>query len=243
MAMVRAAARDADFAAAVAEGAKGLAAREKLTELDGTFTTYKQIGESGYAWWPGEVQQYKELLPLVDGSKGKLITTTPLVWGFRRDEKDAGLKAGWAKERANLSAWQGKDAPTAAERLAKAGEWEPIRTDVYLQAQGVITKDHQSFTGYGWYQTDLELTADQAAGKVHLMFPGVFNECWLYINGQEVGHRPFKGVWWMNDYRFQWDVDLEGKLQPGRNSITLRINNPHHMGGIFRRPFVYRAEK
>jgi len=35
------------------------------------------------------------------------------------------------------------------------------------------------------------------------------------------------------------DVDLAGKLQPGKNLITLRINNPHHMGGMFRRPFLY----
>ena len=31
-----------------------------------------------------------------------------------------------------------------------------------------------------------------------------------------------------------------GKLQPGSNSITLRLHNPHHFAGIFRRPFLYR---
>jgi len=34
-------------------------------------------------------------------------------------------------------------------------------------------------------------------------------------------------------------VDLAGKLKPGKNLITLRINNPHHFGGMFRRPFLY----
>ena len=48
-------------------------------------------------------------------------------------------------------------------------------------------------------------------------------------------------MWWLNDYAYQWDVDLSGKLKPGKNSIALRINNPHHMGGMFRRPFLYTA--
>ena len=28
----------------------------------------------------------------------------------------------------------------------------------------------------------------------------------------------------MNDYRFEWDVDLAGKLKPGDNSLVLRIS-------------------
>ncbi|HZU38944.1 MAG TPA: DUF4838 domain-containing protein, partial [Gemmataceae bacterium] len=81
-AMVRAAATEADYKAAVAAGERGLAAREKLADMSGLFTTYRKIGESGYAWWPGEVKQYRELLPLVDGTKGELVARLPLVWDF-----------------------------------------------------------------------------------------------------------------------------------------------------------------
>jgi len=34
-------------------------------------------------------------------------------------------------------------------------------------------------------------------------------------------------------------VDLAGKLKPGTNTLALRLHNPHHFGGIFRRPFLY----
>ena len=77
---------------------------------------------------------------------------------------------------------------------------------------------------------------------MHLRFPGMFNEAWLYVNGEQVAHREFKGVWWMNDYRFEWDVDVSGKLKAGTNSVVVRLYNPHHMGGLFRRPFIYRAK-
>jgi hypothetical protein len=241
--MINAANAQVDYRAAVAAGERGLAAREQLTAMDGRFTTYKQIGEHGYAWWPGEVQQYRELLPLVDGAKGRLVAKTPLVWNFRRDPNDVGLKEGWQKQPVDLTWWKGLKQPVSlADRQNNPGGcWEQLRTDLYAQAQGIVTKDFQSYTGHAWYQTDLDLDAVQAPGDLHLHFPGLFNECWLYVNGEPVAHREFKGVWWLNDYRFEWDVALAGKLQPGKNSIVLRLHNPHHLGGMFRRPFVYRA--
>lgn len=241
MDMVKAAATEVDYKAAVAAGERGLAAREKLTEMNPTFTTYKKIGEHGYAWWPGEVKQYKELLPFTDGTKGTLVAKLPLVWNFRRDSKDVGVKEGWAKQPPALRAWDALWKPVSVEdRIKNAGNWEQVRADLYAQAQGVVTADYQSYTGHAWYQADVGLTAEQVAGKVRVRFPGLFNECWLYVNGEQVAHRPFKGVWWMNDYRFEWDVDLAGKLKPGKNSVVVRIHNPHHFGGMFRRTFLYR---
>src|SRR5581483_11689782 len=111
------------YKAAVAAGKRGLAAREKLTDMSGLFTTYRKIGESGYAWWPGEVKQYRELLPLVDGTKGELVAKLPLVWSFRRDPKDAGVKAGWEKQEPDLKWWKGqKDRELVKSRQANPGE-------------------------------------------------------------------------------------------------------------------------
>lgn len=243
MAMVHAAATECDYRAAVAAGARGLAAREQLTNMNGTFTTYRTIGEHGYAWWPGEVKQYKELLPRIDGTKGELIAKLPLTWAFRRDERNEGDKAGWAKQTPDLKWWKAQAKPEAvASRQKNPGAWELVRSDLYLQAQNLITPDYQSWTGRGWYHAKIDLTEAQTRGPVHLMFPGLFNECRLYVNGKEAAHRPMKGVWWLNDYRFEWDVDLTGKLRPGANVVVLRIDNPHHFGGMFRRPFLYRAK-
>jgi hypothetical protein len=35
-------------------------------------------------------------------------------------------------------------------------------------------------------------------------------------------------------------VDLSGNVKAGENTVTLRIFNPRDMGGIFRRPFLYK---
>ncbi|NNU43655.1 DUF4838 domain-containing protein [Ramlibacter montanisoli] len=199
-AMVRAAASDGDYAKSAALGDKALATRERLTAMNPTFTTYKRFGEKGHSWLPGEVQQMRELAQLTNGPRGTLVARTPLEWSFRRDPYDTGLARGWAYTRA------GADGQPS----------ERLRTDTYLQGQGVLLPDGQSFVGYYWYQTELDLTPSQAAGNLHLMFPGLFNECWLYVNGTLVAHRPVREPWWLTDYRFEWDVDLTGKLPPGR---------------------------
>ena len=223
MAMVRAGAGDADYTAAVFAGDSALAAREQLTQMSPTFTTYKKIGEAGPAWMPGEVQTMKDLSALTNGGKGRLIAKMPLQWDFRTDPHDTGLARGWAYT------------------SARVGDgWEKtLRTDIYMQGQGIRHEDGQSFTGHYWYQTTIDLAAGDT-DRAHLMFPGLFNECWLYVNGVLVAHRPFLERWWNTDYRFEWDVDLSGTLKTGSNLISLRGWNPHHFGGMFRRPFLYR---
>jgi hypothetical protein len=245
-AMVRAAATEMDYQAAVAAGERGLAARLEMAKMNPTFTTRvlgvaAESSKSGAAWWPGEVEQYRSLLAYTDGTKGTLLAKLPLDWAFRRDPHDSGLAGGWAYKPVDLTWWQSrKDAGSIARHQENPGHWEMLRTNLYMQAQGVLSLDHHSYTGHAWYRTDFELPADAAKGKVYIRFPGLFNECWLYVNGYLVKHREQKAMWWYNDYKFEWDVDLTGQVKPGKNTLALRLHNPHHFGGIFRRPFLYR---
>ena len=251
-AMVRAAATEGDYAAAALAGDRALAARQALIDLGAKRSKAKRgsvgmfvsagMGERGPAWFPGEVQQYRNLLALTDGTKGKLLVRLPLEWAFRRDPNDAGLPKGFAYREADLTYWnanQGRYATLAARKDYPTTEWEMLRSDLYAQAQGVLHPDGQSFTGFMWYKAGVKLSAKQAGGPSRVHFPGLFSEAWLYVNGYLVAHRPQKHMWWHNSYRFDWDVDLSGRLTPGKNDITLRVHNTHHNGGLFRRPFLY----
>lgn len=237
--MIQAANTEVDYPAAVKQGERGLAAREQLTSQNDVLTTYKRIGEQGSAWWPGEVEQYRKLAKLTNGEAGTLVLKTPLEWLFRADSQNVGPDQKWASasipppvKKEGIARWQ--------DVQSQVGNWQWLRTDRYLQAQGVVASDHQSYTGHAWYRTEIDVPADKAGGKLQLMFPGLFNECWLYINGELVAHRDnYNPVWWYNAYEFEWDVPVAGKLKAGTNTIALRIHNPHHMGGMFRRPFLY----
>ena len=115
-----------------------------------------------------------------------------------------------------------------------------VRTDLYIQAQGVRDPDRQGYTGDYWYRTEPALTAEEIGAHARLHFPGLLNACELYVNGVEAARHNQLEPWWFNDYRFfEWDVPLDGKLREGVNIIALRCHNPHHMGGMFWRPFLY----
>ena len=217
--------------------------------MNPTFTT-RVVGvaaeddKTGPAWWPGEVQQYRDLAAFVDGTRGTLVAKLPLEWSFRRDPHDTGVASGWAYKPVDLTWWNNQslkmtEHPADRHRL-NPDQWELLRTDLYMQAQGVVSHDHHSYTGHAWYRTDFELPADAAKGPLRVRFPGLFNECWLYVNGHLVAHRPYKEPWWLTDYKFEWDVDLSGHVKPGTNTFAVRLYNPHHFGGMFRRPFLYK---
>lgn len=236
--MVRSAA-DLDFGAAVEAGERGLQARDELTAMNKAFTTTRL--ERGYAFWPGEVQQYRELIPFINGEKGVLIAKLPLMWNFHRDPVGNGMEKGFLDGPIDLTFWNvhGKEFDVAARKDYPVDQWEMIRTDLYVQAQGVRFPDQRSFVGDLWYRTSVELTRDQASASPHIRFPGLFNKCELYVDGKEAARRELNDLWWMNDYRFEWDVSLGDRLRAGNNAIALRCHDVHHMGGMFRRPFLY----
>jgi len=240
MGMVRAATRDADYAKAGALGRKGLAARQALSDMNEIFVSMK-MGEDGPAWFPGEVQMYEDLAKLTDGTQGRLVAKLPLEWSFLRDPNDSGLAHGVARQTADLTYWKahGKELTGYARKAYPPLTWEQVSTALYPQAQGILHPDGQSFTGYSWYKTGIDLKPEQLKGPVHLRFPGLFAKAWLYVNGRLVQYRPQEDMWWFNDYSFSWDVDVTGYLKPGYNDITVRNYNNHHLSGMFRRPFLY----
>ncbi len=248
--MVNAAATDVDYKKAAEIGKKALALRIKLAKTNPIFTTRVIFRGKRFespkspAWFRGEVQQYKDLFAFIDGEKGTLIAKLPLEWAFRRDINNVGIKENYASSPVDLSFWNKNKEKFTINSLKDypADKWQMIRANLYMQAQGIRTPDYQSYTGYVWYRTDINIKAKDANKKLHIRFPGLFSECWLYVNGKEVAHREQEKIWWMNDYKFEWDVDLTGKLKAGKNIIALRVNCEHHFGGMFRRPFIY-AEK
>ena len=219
MDMVAQAVTEVNYPAAVQAGERGLAWRDSLTQMHPTFTTTRL--EQGDPWWTGEVEQYRDLGTLTHGPQGRLVQKLPLEWTFRTDPHDAGLHQGWGRPDLDLSSWR------------------PLRTDLYMEAQGVAATDGGEYNGFVWYRTDIEISDAEASQALHIRFPGLFGKAWLYVDGYLVGHRDWRPMWWHNDYRFEWDVDLSEVLSPGTHTLALRLHNEHHMGGIWRRPFLY----
>ncbi len=241
MSMVRAAASDCAYRRAYQIGERGMKTRDKLDKMSPTFLS-SQHYEQGDPWWRGEVKLYGVLKQYIDGTKGELVAKLPLEWAFRRDPNDTGVASGWAYKPVDLSYWRNnrKHYKPETRKTYPTIEWEMLRTDLYMQAQGILHPDGQSFNGYAWYRTPIDLNDAQSNHKLHARFPGLFGECWLYVNGWLVAHREQNDMWWHNDYKFNWDVDISEHIKAGRNTIMLRVASRHHVAGMFRRPFLYK---
>jgi hypothetical protein len=214
--MTHAGATLGDFQTAAEWGRKGLAAREQLTEMNGTFTTYLKMPEKGAAWWPGEVQMYADLAALTDGWKEIL----PLEWQFQLDPLDNGLWRNWGSGQ-------------------QAASWSSVRTDLQPRAQ--LAPD-TIMPGYAWYACRVRLPKKAPLKDLRLLFPGIFNTSWLYVNGSLVDFREQKLPWWANDYTFAWDASTGQALREGENVLVVRTEILQHPSGIFRRPLLYQKK-
>ncbi|MCQ4190042.1 HAD family hydrolase, partial [Methylocystis suflitae] len=217
IAMVEAAAKNVDYRKAVAVGEEGLRARDGLTQMNKAFTSTKF--EKGYAFWPGEVEQYRELNSFVNGEKGRLLVKLPLEWSFHRDPDGTGMTKGLLDHPVDLGFWRAHGGEYDLDRRKDypVDQWEIIRTDLYIQAQGIRTPDRESAIGDIWYRTEVVLPPGDAESNPHIRFPGLFNECELFVNGKETAKRRQHPLWWHNDYRFEWDVPLRDRLHSGLN--------------------------
>ncbi|WP_242138013.1 DUF4838 domain-containing protein [Sphingomonas sp. TREG-RG-20F-R18-01] len=236
VAMIDASATRGDYAAAVRAGEQALAARQQLATLSPIFTTHvvgveAEKPDGGPAWFPGEVEQLRGLAALTDGRKGQLIAKLPLAWSFAlRDPVPAGWR--YTGEVGGAGPCRGGIAPEPAPRI--------VRSDLYLQGQGVLRPGGANDLGFYCEATQIDLAPADVARSLHLMLPGLFNEAWLYVDGKLVAHRGYPEPWWNGDYRRDWDVDLSGLVAAGGHTITIGGFNPVHFAGLFRRPFLYR---
>jgi len=209
--MTEAASGQADYERAAQRGRQALLVREELSDLHPAFTTHRQFKENGPAFWPGEVAYFEQLAQL------KKVKNTPFRWYFKKDPADHGIWQNWGS-------------------VTDFQDWQSVEVDRLYRHQGVSQPDDHG--EYVWYGCQLEVSRSEAKKKLALVFPGIFNSSWLYINGDLIDHRQQKELWWSNDYRFLWQAEITGALKPGSNTILVRTQMKQHPSGIFRRPFL-----
>ena len=141
--------------------------------------------------------------PPFEAVGGKELLTLPLVWRFRTDPEDEGLKLGWAKDPAS-------DGP----------QWHDIRVDEYWTNQGF------SYHGVAWYATTLT-----APGGVEdylwLLFPMIDGESEIWIDGQSAGKLP--GDPWDKPKAFE----LTGRMKAGgEHQLVMRVFKDRYAAGL-----------
>jgi hypothetical protein len=86
-----------------------------------------------------------------------------------------------------------------------------------------------------------EFQESREGRTVKLYTPVAESEAWVWVNGQYIGHRPYREAY---ERPNPIDMDVTNALQPGRkNQVTIRIHtnlNPAaQAGGLYSRVFLY----
>ena len=73
-------------------------------------------------------------------------------------------------------------------RSGRIEHWQNAAHRFIRAAHGIRHSNRKSFIGDLWYRNEVELNPEEIQGAVHIRFPSLSNECWLYVNGEEAAH-------------------------------------------------------
>ena len=142
---------------------------ESYRKLSGeTLKLHKQISEPLpiTVTGPWEDKLKGVYRPPFEALGGEELLTLPMVWRFRMDGRDEGLKAGW------------HDGPDT-----RAEPWRDIRVDDYWTEQGI------KYHGAAWYATRLAVPTG-AKGRLWLLFEVLDGDAEIWIDGKSAGKMP-----------------------------------------------------
>lgn len=71
--------------------------------------------------------------------------------------------------------------------------------------------------GIGWYRKTFYLTENDLIGHTFIEFDGVYMNSTVFVNGQEVGHRPYGYI--------SFSYEITKHLRLGANTIAVRVDN------------------
>ena len=140
------------------------------------------------------------------------IVAFPEPWRFKLDPDDVGVRQKWFG--------------TAADE----SDWGTMRTDTTDKGWG-------QDPGFGWYRTELPLTARDAGRKFKYLYFGACDEdSRIYLNGEQILDHSFEttGLPAAEIWLKAFVVPLNDVAVRGGDLLAVRVHNSGGMGGIWR---------
>lgn len=116
------------------------------------------------------------------------------------------------------------DNPKASAKYFNDGKWRKITLPHDWAIEGDFSKDNPSGTGggalpggVGWYRKSFSLDKDQQGKRIRIDFDGVYMNATVYVNGKELGKRPYGYI--------SFGYDITDYLTGGKNVIAVRVDN------------------
>ncbi|MFA6816658.1 MAG: DUF4838 domain-containing protein [Lentisphaeria bacterium] len=149
-------------------------------------------------------------------------------WFFQIDPKNIGLQEKW------------QDTPYSKidatwDVISTSTCWELAKTHPELM------KELKNYDGIGWYAQNIRIPEKQKGNKLYLMFGGVDESCWIYVNGKEAGKHLFQNS---DDWKTPFKIRIDPYLNWENKSTTIivRVEDKEGAGGISKPVWVVTAQ-
>ena len=150
---------------------------------------------------------------------------TPVIWKFRLDPEDIGLKERWfADDVKALNRWE--------HRMCTNTGWERPH-EHYTTISKEIRELTADYNGIGWYAITIKVPADWKDREIYLYFGAVDESAWVYVNGKEAGTHLYKNPDdWNTPFVIQINhcIDWNAKEQ----TVVVRVEDRSGQGGIWK---------
>lgn len=218
--------QQAEFSVAAQQAERMMELRRRLHAINPFYIWYdEERYHSGIWYWGVEDRKrwYLDLSDRISGKTGDLIARLPERALFRTDPYDAGI----AEE------WYAPDADTKS--------WQALFTTKPFYTQGYEDDAGHPYVGYVWYRMAVHVPPEATGRRVLLYAPVVETEAWCWVNGQYIGHRPYREAYVRPA---EMELDVTEALRPGQtNIVVLRVNTSLSLaaagGALQARPFLY----
>lgn len=145
----------------------------------------------------------------------------PEQWFFATDPMEVGRRDNWYAQDFDHSPWDTITVP------AWYGE-----TDLGI------------YHGYAWYRTTFDVPADWNGHTIRILFSGVDEQAWVYVNGNLVREHTVASeampIDVLYDRTFSAEIPPEAIRYGQPNTLTVRVHSSVGQGGIWRPVFIHR---
>lgn len=172
----------------------------------------------------GDVAGLKRVKDLKDFDPPYLATD--ILWKFRLDPEDKGIKEKWYQDGRNILKWK--------HFMATNGNWEKPHAS-YKKISPEIRKMAAKYDGIAWYGTSISIPSDWFGKRdIFLYFGAVDESCTVYVNGEKVHERPFRE---RKDWMTPFTVDITKYVKGNSRTpqiIIVRVLDRAGAGGIWK---------
>jgi len=148
-------------------------------------------------------------------AKGPIVALTD--WRFRADPTEVGKQEEWFKP----------------ARYSET-DWIPVKVPTFWAENDAIG----NLLGDGWYRIAFMMPAASQGKALRLMFAGVDEQAWVYLNGKLIGEHSEKSekkaYTALYDEPFIVEVPSDQLKSSAQNVLHVRVHNQVGAGGIWR---------